>query len=101
MFFTCVLINRIVTTNLKSAVTVTYSANESSIMSQQQHGTGAAAENPFLDAKTVTEQLEQQKHLRVVRRQCKSAVTRFLGILDRAIIKRNEAKVQDGLVKLK
>ena len=91
------LINRIVTTNLESGVTVTYSTNESSIMSQQQHGTGAAAENRLLDATTVPE----QEHLRVVRRQCKGAVTRFLGILEWAIIERNEAKVQDGLVQLK
>ena len=70
-------------------------------MSQQQHGTGAAAENRLLDATTVTEQLEQQEHLSVVRRQCKGAVSRFLGILEWAIIERNETKVQDGLVKLK
>ena len=70
-------------------------------MLQQQHGTGAAAENRLLDANTVTEQLEQQEHLRVVRCQCESTVTRFLGIMERAIIERKEAKVQDGLVKLK
>ena len=70
-------------------------------MSQQQHGTGAAAENRLLDATTVTKQLQQREDLRVVRRQCKGAVTRFLRILERAIIEWNEAKVQDGLVKLK
>ena len=101
VFFTCVLIDLIVTTNLESGVTVTYSTNESSIMSQQQHRTGAAAENRLLDATTVTEQLEQQEHLSVVRRQCKGTVSRFLGILEWAIIERNETKVQDGLVKHK
>ena len=101
MALSCVTINRL-TSNPVFSVAAIYSKNERSMSSGEQLVNHEAPRQPTrFEDMSVTDQMVEMEHRRVVRRQRKAAVTRFIGNVERAIIERDRAKVQVNLDKLK
>ena len=101
MALSCVIINRL-TSNPVFSVAAIYSKNERSVSSREQLVNHEAPRQPTqFEDMSVTDQMVEMEHRRVVRRQRKATVTGFIGNVERAIIECDRAKVQVNLDKLK